>query len=151
MEDGDLCYLANLNNLESLAVIGRNIRNPEGISNLTHLKSLSLYDNSSEALYDEAERTPFDVQSLAGLTELEWLDLSFLYIEDVSSLANLKELRHTELIRTSVGDISPLENLRNLDEIFIFGNKSELVKEQSEALFNEVETVIVTEEMPNGL
>jgi len=44
VDDVDLSYLAGLNNLEDLAVIGENIRNPEGLSNLTHLESLSLYE-----------------------------------------------------------------------------------------------------------
>lgn len=31
VDDGDLIYLAGLNNLGALAVIGENIRNPEGL------------------------------------------------------------------------------------------------------------------------
>ncbi len=33
VDDGDLSYLAGLNNLETLAVIGENIRNPDGFYN----------------------------------------------------------------------------------------------------------------------
>ena len=97
VEDVDLRYLSNLKKLESLSVIGGNIRNPEGLSNLTHLKTLSLYDNSPEAMYGETRKAPFDVAPIADLTELEWLDLVCLYIEDVSSLKNLRRLRHIGL------------------------------------------------------
>ncbi len=151
VENGDLRPLSNLKNLESLAIIGEDIRNPEGLSDLTRLKTLSLYDNSPEAMYGETGRAPFDVQPIAGLTELEWLDLAFLSIEDVSPLENLKSLRHVGLIKTNVKDILPLSGLENLGEISIFGNKSELVKEQAESYFDKAGNMIVTEEIPNGL
>lgn len=150
VENGDLCYLSKLKNLEYLAIIGEDIRNPEGLSDLTHLKTLSLYDNSSEAMYGETGRVPFDVQPIANLTELEWLDLVYLYVEDISSLKSLKKLRHIGLIKTNVRDILPLSGLENLGELSIFGNKSELVKEQAESYFDKVGNMIVTEEMPNG-
>lgn len=150
VEDGDLRPLSNLENLESLSIIGEDIRNPEGLSNLKRLKTLSLYDNSSEAMYGEIGRAPFDVQPIADLTELEWLDLAFLSIEDISPLENLKSLRHIGLIKTNVRDILPLSGLEGLDEIFIFGNKSELVGEQAEAYFDQIGNMIVTEDMPNG-
>lgn len=151
VEDVDLCYLANLKNLESLAIIGEDIRNPEGLSNLMRLRSLSLYDNSLEARYDKTERAPFDIQQITNLVDLEWLDLYFLYVEDVSSLANLKSLRHISLIETNVRDISPLAGLEKLDELHIFGNSSELVKEQAETLFHEIEYKIITEKWPSGI
>lgn len=151
VEDGDLRPLSNLENLESLSITGENIRNPEGLGNLKRLKSLSLYDNSSEAMYGETERVPFDVQSIANMTELEWLDLVYLYVEDISPLENLKSLRHIGLIKTNVRDILPLAGLEKLDEIHIFGNNSELVKEQAESYFDKVGNMIVTEEIPNGL
>ncbi len=150
VDDGDLSYLAGLNNLEILAVIGENIRNPEGLSNLTHLKSLSLCDNSSDAMYDDTARVPFDMQPFVKLIELEWLDLTYICIEDISPLAELKSLRHIGLVKTDVGDILPLKSLENLAELYVFGNRSELVKEQAETLFNEMEYISVTEEIPDG-
>ena len=151
VENGDLRYLSNLTNLESLAIIGEDIRNPEGLRDLVRLKTLSLYDNSAEAMYGGTGRVPFDVQPIANLTELEWLDLAYLFVEDVSSLENLKSLRHIGLIKTDVRDILPLSGLENLGEISIFGNKSELVKEQAESYFDKVGNRIVTEEIPDGL
>ena len=79
-------------------------------------------------MYGETGRVPFDVQPIANLTELEQLDLAYLYIEDVSSLENLKSLHHIGLIKTNVRDILPLSGLENLGEISIYGNKNELVK-----------------------
>ena len=151
MNDCDLNYLADLNNLETLAIIGENIRNPQGLSDLTHLKSLSLYDNSSNAMYGDEEREPLDLQAFANLTELEWLDLYYIYIGDISPLAELKNLRSINLADTNVSDILPLAGLEKLDELYLFGIRSELVKEQAETLFNQVEYKIVTEKMPEGL
>ena len=50
-----------------------------------------------------------------------------------------------------MSDILPLASLEKLDELHLFGNRSELVKEQAETLFNEIEYKIITEEMPKGL
>ena len=149
--DVDLCYLANLKNLESLAIIGENIRNPEGLSKLLHLKSLSLYDNSLDAMYDSSERELFDLQAFANLSKLEWLDLNYVNIEDISPLSQLRNLRQISLIKTNVRDISPLMSLDNLDKLYLFGNNSKLIKEQAEMFLDEVEDVIVTEEIPSGL
>lgn len=148
VDDCDLNYLADLKNLESLAIAGGNIRNPEGLSNLTHLKSLSLDDNSFDARYGNTEREPFDLQAFANLKKLEFLDLNYINIEDISPVAELKKLHHISLVDTNVRDISPLVSLDNLDVLYLFGNSSELVKEQAETLFHEIEHMIVTEEMP---
>lgn len=142
VDDGDLSYLAGLNHLETLAVIGENIRNPEGLSNLTHLKLLSLYDNSSDARYNDTARVPFDMQPFVKLIELEWLDLAYICIEDISPLADLKSLRHISLVKTDVDDILPLKSLETLTELYVFGNRSELVKEQAATLFNEIECIL---------
>lgn len=148
VDDCDLNYLADLKNLESLAIAGGNIRNPEGLSNLTYLDSLSLDDNSFDARYGNTEREPFDLQAIANLKKLEFLDLNYINIEDISPLAELKKMHHISLVNTNVRDISPLASLDYLDVLYIFGNSSELVKEQAETLFHEIKYMIVTEEMP---
>ena len=146
--DCDLNYLADLKNLETLVITGENIRNPEGLSNLTHLKLLSLCDNSSDAMYGNTEREPFDLQPFANLKKLEWLDLAYVIIEDISPLAELKKIREINLVDTNVRDISSLMSLDNLDVLYLFGNSSELVKEQAETFFHEIKHMIVTEEIP---
>ncbi len=75
----------------------------------------------------------------------------YIYIEDISPLSNLSNLRHISLTGTDVGDILPLTSLERLDELFLFGNKSKQVKEQAEKFFCDIEYMIVTEEIPNGL
>ncbi len=172
VDDCDLNYLADLKNLESLSIIGQNIRNPEGLSNMTHLESLSLYDNSPDAR-GNTEREPFDLQALENLKKLEFLNLNSINIEDISPLAELKKLhqinltciniedisplaelkklRRINLVVTNVRDISPLMSLDNLDTLRIYGNSSELVKEQAETLFNDIEDIIVTEKIPPEL
>ncbi len=147
VDDCDLNDLADLKNLESLAIIGQNIRNPEGLSNLTHLEILSLDDNSLDARTN-TEREPFDLQAFKNLKKLRLLDLTCINIEDISPLAELKKLRQIGLIKTNVRDISPLMSLGNLNQLHLFGNSSELVKEQAETFFNDIENIIVTEEIP---
>ena len=41
-------------------------------------------------------------------------------------------------------------DLENLNSLYIYRNKSELVKEQAETFFSEVENILVTEEWPAG-
>lgn len=145
VDDCDLNYLADLKKLESITIAGGNIRNPEGLSNLTHLESLSLDENNWYARYGNTEREPFDLQAIANLKKLEWLYFNYINIEDISPLAELKRLRELSLENTNVRDISPLTSLDNLDRLYISGNNSELVKEQAETLFHEIKYMIVTE------
>lgn len=148
VDDVDLNYLSRLTNLETLTIAGQNIRNIEGIGNLISLKGLSLYDGSAGARYGETE--PLDIHSLENLTQLESIELEFIYLEDITPLAKLKRLRDITLVNTNVEDISPLIYLENLNSLYIFGNESELVEEQAETYFSEIEDILVTEELPSG-
>ena len=86
-----------------------------------------------------------------NLSDLERLYLAYIHIEDISPLSNLNNLRDISLIGTDVGDILPLTGLEKLDVLFLFGNERKQVKEQDEKYLSEIEYLIVTEEIPNGL
>ena len=61
-----------------------------------------------------------DFRSLAGLTNLEKLDLSHSYsLNDVTPLQGMTNLRVLNLAHTSVADLSPLEGLAKLEELVI--------------------------------
>ena len=55
-----------------------------------------------------------DLECLAGLTSLKWLDLEFTRVSDLSPLAKLTALQSLNLIRTDVSDIGPISNLTAL-------------------------------------
>ena len=148
VDDVDLNYLSELKNLESLTITGHNIRNIEGIGDLINLKELYLCDNSLDAMYGETE--PLDIRSLENLTQLERIELEFIHFDDITPLAELKRLRSITLANTNVEDISPLIGLENLEWLHIYGNESELVKEQAETYFSEIGDMFVTEKRPNG-
>ena len=54
-------------------------------------------------------------------------------------------------ISNVVNYILPLTILEKLDVLFLFGNERKQVKEQAEKYLSEIEYLIVTEEIPNGL
>jgi internalin A len=51
-----------------------------------------------------------DIQSLANLVNMEWLDLSNNHISDIGPLANLTNLKWLILNNNQTSDISPLVN-----------------------------------------
>ena len=146
VEDVDLNYLSECKNLKSLEIIGENIRNAKGLTDLEHLESLYLYDNSWDI-----EKSTFDLYSLSEMIELKTIDLVYINVKDISPLSGLKCLRSILLVDTGIGDIAPLKDLERLESLYIYGNESEQVKEQAEEYFNELQNVEVTENIPNGL
>ena len=54
---------------------------------------------------------------MAGLTQLNHLDLDWTSVLDLSPLEGLTQLRRLQLDRTSVSDLSPLEGLTQLNEL----------------------------------
>ena len=55
-----------------------------------------------------------DLEPLASLTTLEWLDLEFTRVSDLLPLAKLTSLSWLNLVRTEVSDVDPLSNLTAL-------------------------------------
>ena len=144
VDDVDLEYLCKCENLEDIYIVGGNIRNPEGLANMEHLKDLHL-DNIHQG------QDAFDLSPLAQLPELDSVMLVNLPIEDVSPLAEANSLTFICLAGTYVEDISPLKDLE-LDYLWIYGNKSEKVKEQAEEYFSDIHNLVVEDTVPeNGL
>lgn len=57
-------------------------------------------------------------KALGGLTDLRYLDLSYVDgVEDLGFAATLGELREIELTRTAVSDLRPLGGLKHLEKI----------------------------------
>ena len=51
-------------------------------------------------------------------------------------------------MKTDVDSILPLKELENLNELIVYGNTSNQVKEQAEVYFCEIEHITVTDELP---
>lgn len=144
VDDVDLEYLCKCENLEDIYIVGGNIRNPEGLANMEHLRDLHLDDIHQG-------QDAFDLSPLAQLPELDSVMLVYLSIDDVSPLAEASSLTFICLAGTYVEDISPLKDLE-LDYLWIYGNKSEKVKEQAEEYFSGIHNLVVEEVVPeNGL
>ena len=56
-----------------------------------------------------------DLEPLARLTSLQWLDLEFTRVSDLLPIAELTALESLNLVRTQVSDLSPLANLSALE------------------------------------
>ena len=66
--------MANCKSLNKIHIAGGGIRNVEGISDLTHLKSIYLFDNYRYS--QDEERIVLDLHSFSNMTELEWMFLA---------------------------------------------------------------------------
>ena len=56
-----------------------------------------------DAFYGETKL--LDLTSLKNLTQLEWIDLEFIHLDDITPLAELKKLSGICLVSTKVEDI----------------------------------------------
>ncbi|MCM1232907.1 MAG: hypothetical protein NC489_22505 [Ruminococcus flavefaciens] len=123
VEDVDLNELAELEELKMIDIVGGNIRNAEGLSNLVHLEYLSLNDNSQYI-----EKSTFDLYALTGLVELKSISLLYINVDDTSPLSGLKCLRYV-LISGSQGADQKAD--QNLPEIEVSQDSIVKVKLQS--------------------
>lgn len=146
VDDVDLNYLSGCVNLERINICGSHIRNVEGLSDLMSIHSLALMESAPGK-----EPIMTDLEQISNLKGLESVQLRFIDVPDADMLSNLPNLRRIFLVDTGISDIESLNNLERLEYLAIFGNESELVKEQAESYFKNVEEVTVTEDIPNNL
>jgi len=79
---------------------------------------VSLTDSSRRRLFDNVvSRGDSALADLAGVSSLEYLDLSYSSVSDISSLPDLPGLREINLSFTSVSDVSPLAGLTSLEAV----------------------------------
>ncbi len=90
----------------------------DGISDLTGLEyAVNLYE-----LNLRGDNTITNIESLAGLEKLDYVDLDNNQISDISPLANLVNLKNLSLSNNQISDISVLSNLKNLRSINLSDN-----------------------------
>ena len=140
----DIAGLGNATSLKSLSFGGLTLANLSAISELTELRSLSLFSGKTElsninfvAPLTKLETLRVgstfggsrpgakglsDISVLANLTELSKLDLTENNVSNISSLANLTKLSELNLSYSNVSDISALANLTELRELDLTEN-----------------------------
>ncbi len=118
---GDSIHVFEMESLTTLYIRNYNLRDLTGFefaSNLTVLKlGPSRIGNN---WYNSNSFT--DLTPLAGLTNLEELDLNRASITNLSGLEGLISLTWLSLTRASLTDISALAGLTNLTELYLGGN-----------------------------
>ena len=100
---GDAITRADMETLDELEAIDRNITDLRGIEFAINLTGLSLDINNIS-----------DISPVANLTNLRWLYLDINNISDISPVANLTNLTGLYLYGNNISDISPVANLTNL-------------------------------------
>jgi len=148
VDDVDLRDIRNCKSLKELHISGNCVRNADGLSSLTQLEALYLFDN--QRYEDNEKKIPLDLEALADLSELQSLQLFNIKVTDVTPLSDLPALRDIVLENTDVNDVMALRKLKKLTYLAISGNTSEKVKKQVETYMKHVKTVTVTEEVSYG-
>ena len=107
--------------LRGLWVPNRGIKDLTGLEHATNLTALDLSRvNTSGGGFVDSNAIS-DWSPLAGLTQLERLDLSGTAGLDISPLASLTQLERLDLTHTGVSDISPLTTLTQLTSLSLSG------------------------------
>ena len=120
---GDPIIASDMARLTDLFALNANISNLTGLEAATNLTLLVL---GSE--FVEAERRSInsnsvsDLSPLAGLTDLEILDLDSNSISDISAVAGLTDLEFLNLANNSILDISAVAGLTNLTFLSLADN-----------------------------
>ncbi len=107
--------------LTRLSAPNRGIKNLTGLEHAVNLKVVGLggeYINGEGVVDSNAIS---DWSPLAGLTQLDELNLGYADVSDISSLSALTQLRDLNLGYTGVSDISPLTALTQLESLDLSG------------------------------
>ena len=111
----DGSYLGSLSNAMSLVIDETGISDISFLQNMTGLMNLAIRGS------EKVECAIKDFSSIAYLTELTEIILSFCDIKDISFLSGLNNLGYVQIENTGLKDISPLMASKDiLHEIFFY-------------------------------
>lgn len=110
----DLSGLEHCTDLIELRLSNNRIHDLGPLSGLKNLTDLSVGRNKI---------TDSKLIALAGLTNLERLNLDDNQISDVTALASLRKLSRLQIRNNQIADISPLSRLTNMTSLWLSGDK----------------------------
>lgn len=148
VDDVDLNKLSGCTRLRDLQITGGNIRNADGISDLKYLQHIGLCETQWST---EPSSLLLELYQHSDMAELESLYLGHIRITDISLLTNSQKIERIRLVDTGIDNIEPLRELEHLNQLEIFGNKSERIKEQAELYFGDIDYLEIREDVPYGL
>ena len=110
----NLKYVPALEELRLCDVIVQDYSSISVLQNLTKLEITCALVH-----YDAPQKMPLDLSSIARLTHLKWLDLSFTNVYNLQALSNLKVLEFINLSSTPIDDIEPLATITTLEVVHL--------------------------------
>lgn len=109
----DLSPLKKLNNLESLRIEMKNVKNLKSIENLTNLQTLQLYGLQIN-----------NIEYVKKLTNLRKLEIGDIQISDLTPIKGLINLEWLVMGSIPVSDLEPVKSLKNLQYLYIINCKN---------------------------
>ena len=120
---GDPINPSAMARLTYLEARNANISDLTGLEGATNLKELELgREDVGDGSWQNSNSVS-DLSPLAGLTQLEGLNLRQNAVKDISALAGLTHLTHLSVEETRVSDVSALIRLTNLGALWLDGNQ----------------------------
>ena len=120
---GDSINLSAMARLTYLEARNTDITDLTGLEGATNLKELELgREDVGDGSWQNSNSVS-DLSPLAGLTQLEGLNLRQNAVKDISALARLTHLTHLSVEENRVSDVSVLIRLTNLVDLWLDGNQ----------------------------
>ena len=120
---GDPINPSAMARLTYLEARNANISDLTGLEGATNLKELELgREDVGDGSWQNSNSVS-DLSPLAGLTQLEGLNLRQNAVKDISALAGLTHLTHLSVEENRVSDVSALIRLTNLVDLWLDGNQ----------------------------
>ncbi len=143
VNEANLCFLNDLEQLEEIEIASDNIYGFEGLENLRKVKHLKLQGSC------RAEKVPYmDMVVLENMKGLETLTIGGIKTGNTKSLTELESLEWIKFVNTGIEDIEPLCKMPGIDYLGVYGNKSKVVERQGEQYDEIVRSVIISDEIP---
>ncbi|MHA1521956.1 MAG: leucine-rich repeat protein [Promethearchaeota archaeon] len=133
----EISGLETLVNLEKLDLSRNKITEISGLETLVNLEKLDITDNEIT-----------EITGLENLTNLKELDLTMNQISKIEGLKTLTHLEELNLHGNEITEIPYLENLANLTNLKWINFRTNKI---SNSLFDEIESLIIAESIPNFL
>ncbi len=134
----DLEGINLLTELQILDLSGNNLKEIDGLINLSKLKLLKFGDLS----YDTGNQIS-EIKGLNSLPNLKILNLSNNFIKQIKGIDNLKNLEYLYLVNNSISEIQDIENLEKLRYLNL--EKNNISKIENIEILSNLETIVLND------